>query len=179
MNWLEILVVKVKFCGLKRPCDIAWANELHPDYAGFVFAGQKRRVSDDQAAALRKDLDPGIPAVGVFVDDSLEHMGKLVAAGTIQIVQLHGQEDDAMIDAVRQSLQVPVIKAFSIVSEADIRQPSKAGPIISCSTTAPAGQGIASTGPCWPTSTDRTFWPAASIRTMPPKRQSSILLPWM
>lgn len=115
-------MVKVKFCGLKRPCDIAWANELHPDYAGFVFAGQKRRISDDQAAALRKELDPSIQTVGVFVDDSLEHMGKLVAAGTIQIVQLHGQEDDAMIDAVRQSLQVPVIKAFSIVSEDDIRQ---------------------------------------------------------
>lgn len=47
-------MVKVKFCGLKRPCDIAWANELRPDYAGFVFAGKKRRVSDDQAAALRK-----------------------------------------------------------------------------------------------------------------------------
>lgn len=122
MNWLEILVVKVKFCGLKRPCDIAWANELHPDYAGFVFAGQKRRVSDDQAAALRKELDPSIQAVGVFVDDSLEHMGKLVAAGTIQIVQLHGQEDDAMIDAVRQSLQVPVIKAFSIASQDDVRK---------------------------------------------------------
>ena len=122
MSWPEALVVKVKFCGLKRPCDIAWANELRPDYAGFVFAGKKRRVSDDQAAALRKDLDPGIPAVGVFVDDSLEHMGKLVAAGTIQIVQLHGQEDDTMIDAVRQSLQVPVIKAFSIASQDDVRK---------------------------------------------------------
>ena len=55
-------MVKVKFCGLKRPCDIAWTNELRPDYAGFVFAGKKRRVSDDQAASLRKDLDPGIPA---------------------------------------------------------------------------------------------------------------------
>ena len=53
MSWPEALVVKVKFCGLKRPCDIAWANELRPDYAGFVFAGKKRRVSDEQAAALR------------------------------------------------------------------------------------------------------------------------------
>ena len=99
-------MVKVKFCGLKRPCDIAWANELRPDYAGFVFAGKKRRVSDDQAAALRKALDPSIPAVGVFVDDSLKHIGQLVTAGTIQIVQLHGCEDDAMIEAVQQTLKV-------------------------------------------------------------------------
>jgi phosphoribosylanthranilate isomerase len=115
-------VVKVKFCGLKRPCDITWTNELHPDYAGFVFAGKKRRVSDDQAAALRKALDPSIPAVGVFVDDSLKHIGQLVTAGTIQIVQLHGCEDDAMIEAVQQTLKVRVIKAFSIASEADVRQ---------------------------------------------------------
>lgn len=149
MSWPEALVVKVKFCGLKRPCDIAWANELRPDYAGFVFAGKKRRVSDDQAAALRKDLDPGIPAVGVFVDDSLEHMGKLVAAGTIQIVQLHGQEDDTMIDAVRQSLQVPVIKAFPLPARMMSARQSKAGPTTSCSTTVPEGPAIASTGPCW------------------------------
>lgn len=115
-------MVKVKFCGLKRPCDIEWANELRPDYAGFVFAGTKRRVNDDQAAALRQMLDPAIPAVGVFVNDSLDHIGKLVAAGTIQVVQLHGQEDDAVIEAVQQSLNVPVIKAFSIASEDDVRQ---------------------------------------------------------
>ena len=142
-------MVKVKFCGLKRPCDIAWANELRPDYAGFVFAGKKRRVSDDQAAALRKALDPSIPAVGVFVDDSLKHIGQLVTAGTIQIVQLHGCEDDAMIEAVQQTLKVRVIKAFSIASEADVR-PGAAGPTTSCSTTAPAGPGTVSTGPCWP-----------------------------
>lgn len=71
-------MVKVKFCGLKRPCDIAWANELHPDYAGFVFAGTKRRVSDELAAELRRELDPSIPAVGVFVDDEPQHMASLV-----------------------------------------------------------------------------------------------------
>ena len=143
-------MVKVKFCGLKRPCDIAWANELRPDYAGFVFAGKKRRVSDDQAAALRKALDPSIPAVGVFVDDSLEHIGQLVTAGTIQIVQLHGCEDDAMIEAVQQTLKVRVIKAFSIASEADVRQArcSRADYILLDH--GAGGTGTVSTGPCWP-----------------------------
>jgi phosphoribosylanthranilate isomerase len=31
-------MTKIKLCGLKRECDIEWANELHPDYVGFVFA---------------------------------------------------------------------------------------------------------------------------------------------
>lgn len=113
-------MVKIKFCGLKRLCDIVWANELHPDYAGFVFAGRKRRVDDEQAAFLRQALDPAIAAAGVFVDEDLAHIETLVLAGTIQIVQLHGQEDDAYIAALRQHLRVPIIKAFSIAGPADI-----------------------------------------------------------
>nr|WP_154254368.1 MULTISPECIES: phosphoribosylanthranilate isomerase [Megasphaera] len=116
------LVVKVKFCGLKRPCDIAWANELHPDYAGFVFAGTKRRVSDETAAALRRELDPSIPAVGVFVDDELPHMASLVKKGVIQLIQLHGQEEDALVQQLQTELGVPVIKAFSIANQDDIKR---------------------------------------------------------
>ena len=115
-------MVKVKFCGLKRPCDIAWANELHPDYAGFVFAGTKRRVSDETAAALRRELDPSIPAVGVFVDDELPHMASLVKKGVIQLIQLHGQEEDALVQQLQTELGVPVIKAFSIANQDDIQR---------------------------------------------------------
>ena len=115
-------MVKVKFCGLKRPCDVAWANELHPDYAGFVFAGTKRRVSDETAAALRRDLDPSIPAVGVFVDDELPHMASLVKKGVIQLIQLHGQEEDALVQQLQTELGVPVIKAFSIANQDDIKR---------------------------------------------------------
>ena len=115
-------MVKVKFCGLKRPCDIALANELHPDYAGFVFAGTKRRVSDETAAALRRELDPSIPAVGVFVDDELPHMASLVKKGVIQLIQLHGQEEDALVQQLQTELGVPVIKAFSIANQDDIKR---------------------------------------------------------
>lgn len=115
-------MVNVKFCGLKRLCDIAWVNELHPEYAGFVFAGKKRRVDDKQAALLRRALDPAIAAVGVFVNEAPAHIEALVLAGTIQIVQLHGQEDEAYIAALRQHLRVPIIKAFSIACAADIVQ---------------------------------------------------------
>lgn len=115
-------MVKVKFCGLKRPCDIAWANELYPDYVGFVFAGTKRRVSDELAAELRRELDPSIPAVGVFVDDEPQHMASLVKKGVIQLVQLHGQEDEAFVQQIQTDLGVPVIKAFSIANQDDVRR---------------------------------------------------------
>ncbi len=61
--------MKIKICGLTRPEDIAAVNRIRPDFIGFVFWERSRRfVTAEQAALLKKDLDPGIRAVGVFVD---------------------------------------------------------------------------------------------------------------
>ena len=50
---------KIKFCGLSRRCDIETANDLRPDYVGFVFAKSSRRyVSPKQAGELKKMLKP-------------------------------------------------------------------------------------------------------------------------
>jgi phosphoribosylanthranilate isomerase len=113
-------MVKIKLCGLKRNCDIVWANELRPDYVGFVFAGQRRRVDDNQAAELRHILDQQIPAVGVFVNDAMQHIEELVRRQVIQWIQLHGQEDEAYISCLRQHTGRPIIKAFSIRTQQDI-----------------------------------------------------------
>jgi len=34
---------KIKICGLRSPDDIRYANELKPDYIGFVFAKGRTR----------------------------------------------------------------------------------------------------------------------------------------
>lgn len=112
-------MTKVKLCGLTRPCDIAWANEVKADYVGFVFAGTKRRISDDKARYLRRLLADSIPAVGVFVNDAADHAAALARQEVIQIIQLHGQEDDTYIEALRKAAAVPIIKAFSIKTAAD------------------------------------------------------------
>ena len=114
-------MVKIKLCGLTRRCDIDWANELLPDYVGFVFAGSRRRVTDEQAAQLRNILREDIPAVGVFVDEPIDHVAALVRQGVIQLVQLHGAEDEAYIRELRRAVSVPVIQAFSVRSPEDIQ----------------------------------------------------------
>lgn len=113
-------MVKIKLCGLTRRCDIDWANELLPDYVGFVFAGS-RRVTDEQAAQLRNILREDIPAVGVFVDEPIDHAAALVRQGVIQLVQLHGAEDEGYIRELRRAVSVPVIQAFSVRSPEDIQ----------------------------------------------------------
>lgn len=51
--------MKVKMCGLYRPEDIDYANEVQPDYVGFVFYEKSHRaVTKEQAAEYRKKLLP-------------------------------------------------------------------------------------------------------------------------
>lgn len=58
----------IKICGIRRPEDVAYVNQLQPDFIGFVFAPSKRQVSEEQAALLKKSLSSNIKAVGVFVN---------------------------------------------------------------------------------------------------------------
>ena len=91
-------MTKIKLCGLSRPEDIAAANEVNPDYIGFVFAPKsKRYVSPTQAARLKQQLAPGIQAVGVFVKEDPETVGHLLEDGVIDVAQLHGGESEAYI----------------------------------------------------------------------------------
>ncbi|BAL01587.1 N-(5'-phosphoribosyl)anthranilate isomerase [Oscillibacter valericigenes Sjm18-20] len=113
-------MTKIKICGLRRPCDIAYANELRPDYIGFVFAKKSRRcVSSETAAALRSNLDRAICPVGVFVNEPPENIARLLNDGTIEMAQLHGQEDETYIQTLRGYTKKPLIKAFSIRRAAD------------------------------------------------------------
>ena len=113
---------KIKLCGLTRPRDIEVANELKPEYIGFVFAPKsRRRVTPDTAAALKRALRPDIAAVGVFVDEAPETIAELLGAGIIDIAQLHGREDNRDIARLRRLTGRPIIKAFRIAGEEDIR----------------------------------------------------------
>ncbi|MGN0822212.1 MAG: phosphoribosylanthranilate isomerase [Candidatus Gallimonas sp.] len=114
-------MTKIKLCGLSRACDVATANELLPDYAGFVFApNSKRYVSPQRAAELKRLLDPAVVAVGVFVNESQETVARLLDSGTIDVAQLHGDEDDAYIEELKRRCGAPVFKAFRIGSERDV-----------------------------------------------------------
>ena len=114
-------MTRIKLCGLTRPCDIEWVNALAPDYIGFVFAKRSRRcVTPDRARTLRGELDPGIRAVGVFVNEVPETVSALLNDGIIDIAQLHGGEDETYVRALRKLTAKPLIQAFRIDAPADL-----------------------------------------------------------
>lgn len=45
---------KIKICGLRRVCDIEYANMLLPDYTGFILAeGFMRSITKNRQRILR------------------------------------------------------------------------------------------------------------------------------
>ena len=125
-------MTRIKLCGLTREEDIAIANELQPDYVGFVFWPRSSRcVSPETARFLRGRLDDCIAAVGVFVDAPVEQVAGLLNDGTIDIAQLHGHESDAYIVAVRDLLAEParktLVKAFIVKGAPDLSAASRSG----------------------------------------------------
>lgn len=116
-------MTKIKICGLSRPCDIEAANELDLDYIGFVFYKKsKRYVSFEQAAELKKKLKANIKAAGVFVDEPVENVVRAVNDAGIDVIQLHGNEDEAYIKKLRNLTDKPIIKAFCIKNKTDIEK---------------------------------------------------------
>ncbi|MBQ1351381.1 MAG: phosphoribosylanthranilate isomerase [Oscillospiraceae bacterium] len=114
-------MTKIKLCGLSRQCDIAVANMLRPAYIGFVFAPKSRRyVTPETAAQLRAQLHPHISAVGVFVNETPEAVAALLHQGIIDIAQLHGNEDENYLQALRQLTEKPIIQAFQIGTPQDV-----------------------------------------------------------
>lgn len=115
-------MTKIKLCGLSRPCDIEAANQLKPDYIGFVFAPKsKRYVTYRKAAELKSRLSPEIKAVGVFVNECPQETAKLLKNGIIDMVQLHGGEAEDDIARLRRLTDRPIIKAFRIETAYDIK----------------------------------------------------------
>lgn len=111
---------RVKICGLKRLEDVDYVNAVKPEFVGFVFAKSKRQIDDRTAEVLRARLMDGIKAVGVFVNEPISHIAVLCKKGIIDIVQLHGDEDEDYIEALREHIDKPIIKAFRIKDKGDL-----------------------------------------------------------
>lgn len=105
--------MKVKICGLKRNEDIDMVNQLNPDFIGFVFAGEKHKITFEQAKTLKSCLKPSIQAVGVFINEPIDNILSLVEKGIIDCIQLHGKEPNTYISSLKSKAHSSIIKAFT------------------------------------------------------------------
>lgn len=93
--------MEVKVCGVCRPADAAEAAAAGADYVGVILgASSPRRRSQRDAAAIY-DAATGLQRAGVFADAPEKEVIATAAALRLDVVQLHGAETAACVDAVR------------------------------------------------------------------------------
>lgn len=82
----------VKVCGITNRKDAEAAIEFGATALGFNFYRKSPRYADPAGLTWLEDLPSGIWKVGVFVNEDLAAMRRLVSDLKLDIVQLHGNE---------------------------------------------------------------------------------------
>lgn len=118
-------MTKIKLCGMMRPQDIEMTNLVKPEYAGFIFWDKSfRNLSFSEAKALKLILDPSIKAVGVFVDACIDTIVELVEHKIIDVIQLHGNEDEEYLYKLKARIpeKIEIIKAFKVTNKEEVEK---------------------------------------------------------
>lgn len=106
-------MTQVKICGIKREIDVEYINKYLPTYAGFVFAGTKRKLSPEIAGNLCRLTDSRIKKVGVFVNEEFENLLNIASLCKLDVIQLHGGETPEYVQKAKNA-GYEVWKAFRI-----------------------------------------------------------------
>jgi phosphoribosylanthranilate isomerase len=87
---------RVKICGITNRQDALDAIELGVSALGFnLFPGSKRFIEFDREAEWIASLPPFVTRVAVLVNSPLKDALQIASHRAIDMVQLHGDEDEA------------------------------------------------------------------------------------
>ncbi|MFN2613540.1 MAG: N-(5'-phosphoribosyl)anthranilate isomerase, partial [Actinomycetota bacterium] len=87
MTLRESRGIWIKFDGITRPEDAVAAAEAGASAVGMIFAPSSRRVTTEQAHAVRAAIPDGVAAFGVFDDSSPREVGEIAEALKLDGVQ--------------------------------------------------------------------------------------------
>jgi len=114
-------VPAIKICGISTAETLDAVIAARADYAGFVFfPPSPRHVTMANAALLGARAAGRITRVGLFVDADDAAITAAVAAARLDVVQLHGKETAERAAQVKAMTGLPVWKAISVATAADI-----------------------------------------------------------
>ena len=114
-------MLKIKICGVTSAADAAAAAEEGADYIGLIFAKSARRIDVKTAQDILWHLPKGVEAVGVFMNQPLDEVRRILDATGLKTAQLHGDESPRYC----KELGVPVIKTFDTFSDGSLEKLKK------------------------------------------------------
>jgi len=121
----NMLVVKVKICGITNYKDAAAAIDMGADLLGFNFYPKSPRyIPVDKAAEIINKLPAFTDMAGVFVNASFEQIQWAIESCQLNWVQLHGDESPQFCQSFL-SVNVKTMKALRVKDKNDIQQAEK------------------------------------------------------
>ncbi len=103
-------MTRVKICGLTEVSDAVSCVEMGVDYLGLIFVAGSRLVRPSAARDIR-DTVPNARLVGVFADHAAEDVVMTATEYGLNVIQLHGDENDHFVKEVAWKTGLPIIKA--------------------------------------------------------------------
>jgi phosphoribosylanthranilate isomerase len=117
----EIMSLIVKICGLSTPATLDVALQAGADMVGFVFfPASPRHIDLSRARELGAQANGRAVKVALTVDADDATLGGIVKALQPDLLQLHGKETVERIRAIKRRFELPVMKAISIETAADL-----------------------------------------------------------
>jgi phosphoribosylanthranilate isomerase len=115
-------VIQIKICGITNKEDALCAAKLGATALGFIFyPPSPRNIKPADARKIVSVLSDELVKVGVFVNESVTEVKRIVEYCGLDMIQLHGDESPAYC---REFPASQVIKAVQLKNDDDFNQAS-------------------------------------------------------
>ena len=107
--------IKIKICGQNNPAIINHCLDLNINYQGLIFYEKSPRFINTETLALVNQYFKSYKNrfVGVFVNPSINEIRDKLAVFDFDIIQLHGDENQNLINEVKNSFKKIIYKSIT------------------------------------------------------------------
>lgn len=124
--------VTVKMCGLRSEDDVASLRNLPVQFAGFVLAPSKRKITINTLCKLKTLLPHCVTPVAVMVNPTQKEVDDVIDRAGVTTLQLHGDELPDWCRAVRKrhGSRIALIKALAARGKETVEQMATYGDVV-------------------------------------------------
>lgn len=103
-------MVKIKVCGITNIKDALFVEKLGVDIIGMIFAKSPRKITVLKAKKITNALKLSTKKAGVFVNEDINKVNKIIKDLKLNFVQLHGDETVQYIKKIRGAKIIKTIR---------------------------------------------------------------------
>ena len=115
---------KIKICGIKKIETLKCCIQNNINYFGLIFYKKSPRyISYESAQGLiNYSKNKNISSVGVFVNENIEYLHKILEKLNFNFIQLHGEENNQYIKDIKKNHNIKIIKVISVNTLEDFKK---------------------------------------------------------